>query len=228
MINKKDKYILTYNFQPTVNYVSELIKLLKETYPKAECSLNYNTTFELLVATILSAQCTDERVNKVTATLFRKYRSISDFANASLLELEQDIHSTGFFRNKAKNIQATAQLLIDQYLGQVPQTMEDLVILPGVARKTANVILGNAFGKSLGIVVDTHVSRLSQLLGLTTQTTPEKIEQDLMKIIPKADWTEISHLLIFHGRQVCKANRPQCQTCPLSNLCPSSKNKPTS
>lgn len=223
MASKKNKPILIYNFQPTTNYITQLLELLKEYYPKAECSLNYNTVFELLVATILSAQCTDERVNKVTASLFRKYSTINDYANVSITELEQDIHSTGFFRNKAKNIQATAQILIDQYQGQVPKTMNELLTLPGVARKTANVVLGNAFGQAVGIVVDTHVRRISQLLGLTTENNPEKIEKDLIKIIPKSDWIDFSHLLIFHGRQICKANRPDCQICPLSRLCPSSK-----
>jgi endonuclease-3 len=221
MVSKKKIFTLSSDFQPTPNYVNEVVEILKNSYPKAECSLNYNTTFELLVATILSAQCTDERVNKVTATLFRKYRSISDYANTDITELEQDIHSTGFFRNKAKNIQATAQLLIDQYKSTVPNTMGELLTLPGVARKTANVILGNAFGQAAGIVVDTHVRRISQLLGLTTENNPEKIEKDLVKIIPKSDWIDFSHLLIFHGRQVCKANRPQCQVCPLAKLCPS-------
>ncbi|MBI4853849.1 MAG: endonuclease III [Acidobacteria bacterium] len=223
MASKKNKPILIHNFQPTTNYITQLLELLKEYYPKAECSLNYNTVFELLVATILSAQCTDERVNKVTASLFRKYSTINDYANVSITELEQDIHSTGFFRNKAKNIQATAQILIDQYQGQVPKTMNELLTLPGVARKTANVVLGNAFGQAVGIVVDTHVRRISQLLGLTTENNPEKIEKDLIKIIPKSDWIDFSHLLIFHGRQICKANRPDCQICPLSRLCPSSK-----
>jgi len=220
--NNKNKS-LTNTIKPKAEDIVELLTRLKKHYPEAQCSLNYNTTFELLVATILSAQCTDERVNKVTATLFRKYRTINDYASASLTELEQDIHSTGFFRNKAKNIQATAERLIDQHQGKVPQTMDELIKLPGVARKTANVVLGNAFGQAVGVVVDTHVRRISQLLGLTIENIPEKIEQDLIKIIPKSDWIDFSHLLIYHGRQICKANRPQCQVCPLSDLCPSSK-----
>ncbi|KAF0240575.1 MAG: endonuclease III [bacterium] len=219
----RKKLTLTHTVEPKKEHTNELVARLKKHYPEAQCSLNYNTTFELLVATILSAQCTDERVNKVTAILFRKYRTINDYASVSLTELEQDIHSTGFFRNKAKNIQATAQLLLDRYQGKVPQTMAELLILPGVARKTANVILGNAFGQAVGVVVDTHVRRITQLLGLTAEESPEKIEQDLIKLIPQSDWIDFSHLLIYHGRQICKANRPQCQICPLSDLCPSSK-----
>ncbi len=224
MVRKKST--LPDTIKPKIEII-ELVARLKNHYPEAQCSLNYSTTFELLVATILSAQCTDERVNKVTPILFRKYRTINDYASVSLTELEQDIHSTGFFRNKAKNIQATAQLLLDRYQGKVPQTMTELLTLPGVARKTANVILGNAFGQAIGVVVDTHVRRITQLLGLTTQESPEKIEQDLIKIIPQSDWIDFSHLLIYHGRQICKANRPQCQVCPLSDLCPSSKTATT-
>jgi endonuclease III len=200
--------------------IKEILNRLKKQYPEARCSLNYNTTFELLVATILSAQCTDERVNKVTAELFRKYRSVADFANASLSELEQDIHSTGFFRNKAKNIQSTAQRILDEYKGEVPKNMEALLTLSGVARKTANVVLGNGFGIVSGIVVDTHVRRISNRLGLTASQDPTRIEQDLIKQIPKSDWVNISHLLIYHGRALCKS-RPQCEKCPLAELCPS-------
>ena len=175
----------------------------------------------MLIATILSAQCTDERVNIVTADLFRKYRSPQDFAAADQRELEKDIHSTGFFRNKAKNIKAASRRIIDVYRGKVPETMEDLLTLGGVARKTANVVMGNAFGIASGIVVDTHVSRLSQRLGLTAQTTPEKIEKDLTILVPKKDWVMFSHWLIFHGRQVCKARKPQCNECCISDQCPS-------
>jgi endonuclease-3 len=203
-----------------INQTGEMIKRLRGRYPDARCSLGYNSPFELLVATILSAQCTDERVNKVTPVLFRKYRSVSDFAEAPLHELEQDIHSTGFFRNKAKNIKATAQRILEEYKGEVPQTMEELLTLPGVARKTANVVLGNGFGIVSGVVVDTHVRRVSKRLGLTEHEDPEKIERDLMEKIPESDWLDLSHLLIYHGRQICKP-RPLCGECPLADLCPS-------
>lgn len=200
--------------------VERLLARLHSAYPDAHCSLNYNSPFELLVATILSAQCTDERVNKVTPNLFRKYRTLKDYINAPLSELEQDIHSTGFFRNKAKNIQATAQRLLDHYHGEVPHTMEELLTLPGVARKTANVVLGNAFGMAVGVVVDTHVRRLTNRLGLTEHQDPEKIEKDLIRQIPQWEWVDFSHLLIYHGRAICKA-KPQCNSCPLEDLCPS-------
>lgn len=200
---------------------AEIIKRLKRAYPDAHCALIHSNPFELLIATILSAQCTDERVNIVTADLFRKYRSPQDFAAADQRELEKDIHSTGFFRNKAKNIKAASRRIIDVYRGKVPETMEDLLTLGGVARKTANVVMGNAFGIASGIVVDTHVSRLSQRLGLTAQTTPEKIEKDLTILVPKKDWVMFSHWLIFHGRQVCKARKPQCNECCISDQCPS-------
>ncbi|MBX3290119.1 MAG: endonuclease III [Acidobacteria bacterium] len=199
---------------------AEIIKRLKKAYPDAHCALVHSNPFELMIATILSAQCTDERVNIVTADLFRKYRSPQDLANADQHELEKDIHSTGFFRNKAKNIKAASRRIIDVYGGKVPQTMEDLLTLGGVARKTANVVLGNAFGIASGIVVDTHVSRLSQRLGLTTQTTPEKIEKDLTVLVPKRDWVMFSHWLIFHGRQVCNARKPKCDQCCLADQCP--------
>jgi endonuclease III len=204
-------------------HATELIRRLRERYPDAKCSLNYNSPFELLVATILSAQCTDERVNKVTADLFRKYRTVSDYANAPPTELETEIHSTGFYRNKAKSIQATAQRILDHYKGEVPQSMEELLTLSGVARKTANVVLGNAFGISSGIVVDTHVKRVSNRLGLTKHTDPEKIEKDLIGQIPKADWIDFPHLIIYHGRQICKP-KPLCRECPLNDICPSSEN----
>lgn len=200
---------------------AEIIKRLKRAYPDAHCALIHSNPFELLIATILSAQCTDERVNIVTSDLFRKYRSPEDFAAADQRELEKDIHSTGFFRNKAKNIKAASRRIMDVYGGKVPETMEDLLTLGGVARKTANVVMGNAFGIASGIVVDTHVSRLSQRLGLTVQTTPEKIEKDLTVLVPKKDWVMFSHWLIFHGRQVCKARKPQCNECCISDQCPS-------
>jgi len=199
----------------------EIIKRLKKAYPSAHCALNHTNAFELLIATILSAQCTDERVNIVTANLFRKYRGPRDFARASQAELEQDIHSTGFFRNKAKSIRAASQRILDEFGGEVPNTMPEILSLAGVARKTANVVLGNAFGIASGVVVDTHVSRLSQRLGLTKEKTPEKIERDLQKLVPEKDWVMFSHWLIFHGRQICQARKPKCRQCVLADECPS-------
>jgi endonuclease III len=200
---------------------AEIIKRLKNAYPDAHCALNHTNPFELLIATILSAQCTDERVNIVTADLFRKYRGPEDFVKASQEELERDVHSTGFFRNKAKNIKAASQRLIEVYGGEIPQTMEEILTLGGVARKTGNVVLGNAFGIASGVVVDTHVSRLSQRLGLTEEKTPEKIERDLQELVPKRDWVMFSHWLIYHGRQVCNARKPKCLECVLADICPS-------
>src|SRR6266404_595504 len=202
--------------------VREIIRRLKRAYPDAKCSLNHSNAFELLVATILSAQCTDERVNIVTADLFRKYQKPEDYLKVSPRELEKDIRTTGFFRNKTKSIQGTAKLLTEQYGGRVPQTMDELLELPGVARKTANVVLGNAFEIKSGVVVDTHVTRLSHRLGLTKQKTAEKIELDLIEIVPKKDWVMFSHLLIAHGRRICKARNPLCAECVLEKLCPSS------
>ena len=201
----------------------EIIKRLKKAYPTAHCALNHTNPFELLIATILSAQCTDERVNIVTATLFRKYRGPQDFASASQEELERDIHSTGFFRNKARNIRAASQRILDEFHGEVPRTMPEILSLAGVARKTANVVLGNAFGITSGVVVDTHVSRLSQRLGITKEKTPEKIELDLQALVPKNEWVMFSHWLIFHGRQVCHARNPKCTECVLADQCPSFK-----
>lgn len=200
---------------------AEIIKRLKKAYPDAHCALDHTSPFELLVATILSAQCTDERVNIVTADLFRKYRGPEDFVKVSQQELERDIHSTGFFRNKAKNIKAASRRLIEVYGGEIPRTMDEILTLGGVARKTANVVLGNAFGIASGVVVDTHVSRLSQRLGLTEEKTPEKIERDLQELVPKKHWVMFSHWLIFHGRRVCNARKPQCGKCVLADLCPS-------
>lgn len=199
---------------------AEIIKRLKKAYPDAHCALDHTSPFELLVATILSAQCTDERVNIVTADLFRKYRGPEDFVRVSQAELEKDIHSTGFFRNKAKNIKAASQRLVEVFAGKVPQTMEEILTLGGVARKTANVVLGNAFGIASGVVVDTHVSRLSQRLGLTEQKVPEKIENELQELVPKKHWVMFSHWLIYHGRQICNARRPKCPECVLADLCP--------
>jgi endonuclease-3 len=200
----------------------KIIRLLKRAYPDARCSLNFSNPLELLIATILSAQCTDERVNIVTADLFRKYRSCEDYVNVPPSELEQDIRTTGFFRNKTKAIQGACRMIIDKYSGQVPSTMDELLELPGVARKTANVVLGNAFGIAAGVVVDTHVSRLAQRLGLSDQKQPEKIERDLMELVPRKDWILLPHLLIYHGRKVCKARGPLCGECVIEPLCPSS------
>ena len=202
--------------------VRKIVRLLKRAYPDAKCSLNHANAFELLIATILSAQCTDARVNIVTQDLFRKYRKPEDYLKVSPKELEQDIRTTGFFRNKTKSIQGTAKVLTEQYRGKVPETMEELLELPGVARKTANVVLGNAFGISAGVVVDTHVTRLSHRLGLAAQKTAEKIEQELIPIVPKKDWVIFPHLLIAHGRAICKARNPLCAECVVEKLCPSS------
>ena len=201
--------------------VKEIIRILKKEYPDAKIALRFKDTWQLLVATILSAQCTDERVNKVTPLLFKKYKDISDYANAKLEEFENDIRSTGFYKNKAKNIIAAAKKVLSEFNGNVPNTMEGLTGLPGIGRKTANVILSSGFGIVEGIVVDTHVIRLSNRMGLTKSSNPDKIEQDLMKIIPKNDWAVFSHLLILHGRKICKARRPLCGECKINKLCPS-------
>lgn len=199
-----------------------IVALLKQEYPDAHCELDYRTPYELLVATILSAQCTDARVNLVTPALFSRYPTPGRLATARQEDVEDLIRSTGFFRNKAKSLIGMAQALTASHEGLVPKTMEDLQVLPGVGRKTANVILGNAYGLNEGITVDTHVARLSTLLGLTRQTTPEKIERELMKLVPREDWTVFSHLVIWHGRRVCIARRPKCGECVLNQVCPSS------
>lgn len=202
-------------------HVAAVIAELRRLYPGAKCSLNFSNPLELLVATQLSAQCTDERVNLVTVELFKKYRSVEDFASVSQEEFERDIKSTGFYRNKAKNIRAACQRIISDFGGEVPRTMEALLTLPGVARKTANVVLGNAFGIIEGFVVDTHIGRLTRRLGWTTSEDPVKVEQDLMRIIPRQDWLDLSHLLIYHGRAICMARKPLCAQCSLNQLCPS-------
>ncbi len=201
--------------------VQSIIAELHRLYPEAKCTLNFSNPLELLIATQLSAQCTDERVNIVTQDLFRKYRAAGDYATVSQEELEQDIRPTGFYRNKAKNIRAACQRLITNYGGEVPRTMEDLLTLPGVARKTANVVLGNAFGVVEGFVVDTHVGRLARRFGWTTNEDPTKVEQDLMRLVPRKDWLHLSHLMIFHGRAICLARKPLCERCTLAKLCPS-------
>lgn len=198
-----------------------ILAALQSTYPDAHCELDFANPLQLLIATILSAQCTDKRVNLVTAGLFQKYRSAADFANADLGELEQAIKSTGFFRNKAKNIKAACATIVEKHGGEVPRTMEALTALGGVGRKTANVVLGNAFGVNVGIVVDTHVTRLARRLGLTKQTDAEKIEQELMPLVPREQWTLFSHWLIWHGRRRCDARKPDCAGCEIARLCPS-------
>jgi len=198
----------------------KIIAGLENAYPTAHCELNHSNALELLIATILSAQCTDKRVNIVTADLFKKYRSAADFANANLTELEQDIKTTGFYRNKAKSIKAACRSLMDKHGGDVPRTMEELIELGGVGRKTANVVLGNAFDINVGMVVDTHVARLSGHLGLTRETDPIKIELALMPLVPQEKWTLFSHLLIWHGRRRCYARGPDCANCEVLKLCP--------
>jgi endonuclease-3 len=198
-----------------------LCEALPRVYPDAHCELNFSNPLELLIATILSAQCTDVQVNKVTPALFKKYRTARAFAEADPSELEHDLRAIGLYRNKAKNIRACCRILVDAHAGKVPDTMESLVVLPGVGRKTANVVLGNAFDKNVGVVVDTHVARLSARLGLTRLTDPKKIEPVLMKLVPQKDWTLFSHWLIFHGRRRCKAINPDCPNCEIKTLCPS-------
>ena len=201
--------------------VEQIIALLRTTYPDAECALVYRNAWELLVSTILSAQCTDKRVNMVTPALFARFPTVEAFAAASREDLETAIRSTGFFRNKAKNIQGAAHVMLEKFGGAVPKTMAELLELPGVARKTANVVLGVAFQVADGVVVDTHVSRLSQRMKLTREKDPTKIERDLMQVVPQADWIDIGHLLIHHGRALCTARKPACSECPLQDLCPS-------
>jgi len=198
----------------------KIISALKQTYPNAHCELNFSNPLQLLVATILSAQCTDKRVNLVTAELFKKYHNAKDFAEASLSEIEDAVKSTGFFRNKAKNIQACCAALVKNFGGEVPRTMDELHALAGVGRKTANVVLGNAFGINVGVVVDTHVTRLSNRLGLTKGTDAVKLEQELIKLVPQNEWTLFSHWLIWHGRRRCDARKPDCANCEIKNLCP--------
>ena len=205
------------------NKAKKVVEALSEKFPSPKCALDYKTPFELLIATILSAQCTDKRVNMITPVLFKKYPSVEAFANADLKELENDIHSAGFYHNKAKNIIGCAQGLINMYGGVLPRTLAELIRLPGVGRKTGSCLLGNAFGIAEGIVVDTHVARLSQKIGLSDSNDPEKIEQDLMKIVEKKHWINFSHWLILQGRDICIARRPKCSTCELQSFCDSFK-----
>jgi len=208
---------------PAGERIGEIIARLERQYPEARCSLDHGDPLQLLVATILSAQCTDARVNIVTKDLFRKYRTARDYAAANPGVFEAEIRSTGFFRNKTKSVIGMAQALVERFAGKVPDTMAQLTTLPGVGRKTANVVLGNAFGKDEGVVVDTHVARIAKLLGLTRQTDPVKIEQDLMEVVPRRHWTLFPHLVIHHGRAICVARRPRCDACPLADLCPSAE-----
>ncbi len=201
-------------------HAAEVMRRLHQEYPDAHCELDYESPLQLLIATILSAQCTDVRVNIVTKSLFQKYLSPEDYLKVPQSELEKDIHSTGFYRNKSSNIRRSCQKILDDFHGEVPQTMEELLTLPGVARKTANVVLGNAFNKTSGVVVDTHIKRVSFRLGMTEETDPKKVEQDLMKVIPQDDWIFAGHAIIWHGRRVCYARKPNCGGCVLEDICP--------
>jgi endonuclease-3 len=201
----------------------EVVDLLRRMYPRARISLEYTTPFQLLIATILAAQSTDARVNIVTKSLFRKYPDAQSFAAASQTEMERDVKQTGFYRNKAKAVIAASLAIVENHKGEVPRTMEELTALPGVGRKTANVVLSNAFRKPAGIVVDTHVSRVAGRLGFTAESIPEKIEQDLMKLIPQKEWTGFAHRVIYHGREICVARKPRCSECRLNELCPSAE-----
>jgi endonuclease III len=207
---------------PIEQRAPEIIRILSETYPDAKVALRFSNPLEMLVATILSAQCTDEKVNEVTETLFAKYRTCEDYLRVPEDELKLDIKPTGFFNQKATSIREACRRIVEVYDGKVPETMEDLITLRGVARKTANIVLGNAYGKVVGIAVDTHVKRVSNRLGFTQQSDPDKIEQDLMRLIPKERWFDFTYVLIEHGRNVCVARRPKCEICPVNHLCPSS------
>jgi endonuclease-3 len=208
------------NTAAKITRTQKVISVLKRVYPTAHCELNFSSPLELLIATILSAQCTDKRVNLVTADLFKKYHSAKDFAGADITTLEKDIRSTGFYKNKAKNIKACCATLVEKFGGEVPRTMEELFALAGVGRKTANVVLGNAFNINVGVVVDTHVTRLGNRLGLVKGTDAVKLEQELMKLVPQNEWTDFSHWLIWHGRRRCSARSPDCAHCEIANLCP--------
>jgi endonuclease-3 len=207
---------------PIEERAPEIVRILSETYPDAHVALNFSNPLEMLVATILSAQCTDEKVNEVTASLFRKYRTAEDYLKVPEDELKADIKPTGFFNQKAASIRAACQQIVEAYGGEVPDTMEDLITLRGVARKTANIVLGNAFGKVEGIAVDTHVKRLANRLGFSAESDPDKIERDLMRLIPHERWFDFTYVLIDHGRAICIARRPRCEACPVNTLCPAS------
>lgn len=207
--------------KPAAARVPQIIKILRRAYPESRTALHFRNPLQILVATILSAQCTDERVNMITPALFKKYRIAADYARADQAELEREIRSAGFFRNKARNIINAARKIVDDFNGKVPDTMESLVSLPGVARKTANIVLSSGYGKAEGIAVDTHVRRLSERLGLSAENDPEKIERDLLRIVPRKDWLDFNYLLVNHGRAVCQAKKPRCPECPVKRLCPS-------
>jgi endonuclease-3 len=213
--------------KPPKDRIRSIIRKLKRRFPEARCSLDFETPLQLLAATILSAQCTDERVNMVTPTLFARYRTAADFADANPADLEAIIRPTGFYRNKTKSLIGMGRALVDRFGGEVPRTMDELTGVPGTGRKTANVVLGNAFGLAEGVVVDTHVSRISQRLRLTRHQDPVKIERDLMAIVPRREWTLFPHLMIHHGRAICQARRPQCEACPINDLCPFPGTPPT-
>lgn len=203
--------------------IREIIQILHKAYPRSRTALRFETPLQILVATILSAQCTDERVNKITPSLFKKYRTPADFASADQTILEEEIKSTGFFRNKAKNIIGSSKKIVEEFGGAMPENMEDLLTLPGVARKTANIVLSSAFKKAEGIAVDTHVKRLSQRLGLSKEKDPSKIERDLMGIVPKEEWIDFNYILVNHGRKICQARKPDCPLCEIKHLCPSAE-----
>ncbi|MEA3421131.1 MAG: endonuclease III [Acidobacteriota bacterium] len=199
--------------------IEEIISILKKSYPGSRTALNFGTPLQILVATILSAQCTDERVNKITPSLFRKYKTVSDFARANQEELEEEIRSTGFFRNKSRNIINACKKIVEDFKGEVPNNMNDLLSLPGVARKTANIVLSSAYRKAEGIAVDTHVKRLSGRLGLSREKNADKIEQDLLTIVPKNEWLDFNYILVNHGRKICRARKPFCDRCKIKHLC---------
>jgi len=207
--------------EPVKNRVLKILRILEKEYPQSRTALEFETPFQILVATILSAQCTDERVNQITPGLFRKYPTVEAFAQADRAELEKDIRPTGFFRNKAKSISGAAQNILSDFGGRVPETMAELVTLPGVARKTANIVLSSGFGKAEGIAVDVHVKRLAGRLGLSEQKEPEKIERDLLEIVPRKYWLDFNYMLVNHGRKICQARQPKCPECKLKKLCPS-------
>ena len=203
--------------------IGEILEILYRDYSQSHTDLKFKKPLQIMVATILSAQCTDKRVNQITPSLFRKYQTPADFASAEQKELEEEIRSTGFFRNKAKNIINASKKIVEDFKGKVPDEMEDLITLPGVARKTANIVLSSAFKKAQGIAVDTHVSRLSQRLGLSTEKDPNKIERDLMRLVPREDWIDFNYMLVNHGRKICPARKPLCPQCEIKHLCPSVK-----
>ncbi len=207
--------------KPTEKRIIAIIKILRMSYPQSRTALYYRIPFQIMIATILSAQCTDERVNGITPSLFRKYKTVGSFAKAKQAVLEREIRSTGFFRNKAKNIIAASKKIIRDFRGKVPRTMDELITLPGVARKTANIVLSSGFGKAAGIAVDTHVKRLSGRLDLSKHTNPDKIEQDLLRVVPKRDWLYFNYMIVNHGRGICNARKPLCDRCPIKHLCPS-------